>query len=72
MFAGFDSGFMAFVVLIFSNLRDFYVDLRYHLQDTRINMCSQAFKPVVRHSPFYFSTLEYILRRLKVLLPRYE
>ena len=54
VFACFETGFMAFSVLLLALWRFFCVDHRYRCQDTAINVCSPVLKPVLRYFSFYF------------------
>ena len=58
MFAGFETGFRAFVVNFLALWMLLGVDCMYRRQDRGKSVCSPALKPVIRHSPFFFSAFE--------------
>ena len=51
LFVGFEIGFTAFAVQILALWGLFCVDLSYRCQE---NLYLMAYKPFLRHSPFYF------------------
>ena len=70
LFASFEIRFTALAVLFLEHSRLFCINWRYGCQDTIENVCLPALILVLRHLLFYFRTLEVILRRLEVQLPR--
>ena len=69
LFSGFNNGFRAFAVLFLEHWTVFCVDWRYGCQDTGECIYSPALKLSLQR--WQFRTLEVILCRLEVPLPRY-
>ena len=70
LFSGFQIGFTSFTVLFLEHWRLFCIDWSYGLPSTGENPHSPNLKMCLGHLTFYFKTLEVILRRLEVRLPR--
>ena len=54
LFAGFETRFVAFAVLLLEQYNLFYVNRGYFCQDTGENLHSPDLKMVLRHSPCFF------------------
>ena len=54
LFAGFETDFTAIAVLFLQHSSMFCVNRMQRCKDTGENVYSPSFKPVLRHSPFYF------------------
>ena len=70
-FARIETGFMTFVVLFLELWMLLRVNWRYRCQDTGENIHSPFSKLVLSHCCVIFSTLDVILSRSDVYLPRY-
>ena len=70
-FSSFETNFTAFAVLFYHFWMLFFINQRYCCQDIGEHVHSPVLKLDLRHSLFYFYSLEVILCQSKAPLPRY-